>query len=161
MALHGCLKIGGRKYGVVACSYSFQQQLDNTGTPSTRPMGGEIQMTIPATSDDDMFFYNWMFNKSEVKAGILRFRIYADDNKPVYKTVAFANAYCVFLSDSFSDSDSKLMYTTIRISAQVIRIGAANSATFTNAWSTQPVTVLINNLANHVMSTIANKLNPF
>lgn len=161
MALHGCLKIGGRTYGVVSCNYSFNQALDSTGVPSTRPVGGEITMVIPATGDDDMFFYNWMFNQYEVKSGILRFRIYSSDNKPTYKTVAFANAYCVALQDQFSDNDSKLMYTTIRISAQVVRIGAANSAVFLNAWTTQPVISVLGNLTNHVLSTITNKLNPF
>lgn len=161
MALHGSLKIGGRTYGVVECEYTFSQETDATGKPSTRPRGGLITIVIPSTNDDDMFFYNWMFHKSEVKAGILRFRLYSTENKICYKTVSFANAYCVELRDYFNDHDARLMYTTIKISAQVIRVGAANSSTFTNAWTNDPADMLASNLGEYVRDTLADKLNPF
>lgn len=161
MALHGSLKIGGRTYGVVECHYEFNQSIDDTGKPTSRPKGGEITIIIPATNDDDMFFYNWMFHKSEVKAGILRFCIYTNDNKRSFKTVSFANAYCVYLMDHFDDYEGILMRTTIRISAQVIRIGSANSSTFTNAWTNDPADMLSSNLGDFVRDAVAEKLNPF
>lgn len=161
MALHGSLKIGGRTYGVVECSYAFSQTIDETGKPTSRPIGGKIQIVIPSTNDDDMLFYNWMFHKSEVKAGILRFCIYTNDNKRSYKTVSFANAYCVGLEDRFCDYDGKLMYTKITLSAQVIRIGSANSSTFVNAWTSSPADMLVANLDEYVRDTIAEKINPF
>jgi hypothetical protein len=51
--------------------------------------------------------------------------------------MTFTNAYCIGLHDYFSDSDSKLMYTTVTISAEVIRIGdvLSDSAVFTNDWA--------------------------
>lgn len=161
MALHGSLKIGGRTYGVVECEYTFDQKIDETGKPTSRPKGGEITIVIPSTNDDDMFFYNWMFHKSELKAGILRFCLYSNDNKRSYKTISFANAYCIYLRDYFNDHDEKLMYTTIKISAQIIRVGGANSATFTNAWTNSPAEVLISNLGEFVRDAIAEKINPF
>lgn len=161
MALHGSLKIGGRTYGVVECTYTFRQSTDDTGKPTSRPRGGQITITIPSTNDDDMFFYNWMFHKSEVKAGILRFCLYSNENKRSYKTVSFANAYCIELTDTFNDHDAKLMYTKIIISAQVIRIGVANSSTFVNDWSTDAAETIGSNLGDFVRSTIAEKLNPF
>lgn len=108
-----------------------------------------------------MFFYNWMFHKSEVKSGILRFCLYSNENKRSYKTVSFANAYCIGLRDYFNDHDSKLMYTTIKISAQAIMVGSANSAIFTNAWTNAPVDMLKSNLAEYVRDSIADKINPF
>lgn len=161
MALHGSLKIGGRTYGVIECEYEFEQKTDETGKPTSRPKGGEITIVIPATDDDDMFFYNWMFHKSEVKAGILRFCIYTNDNKQSYKTVSFANAYCVYLHDYFNDRDGKLMYTTIRISAQIIRIGSMNASVFTNAWTNNATDIIASNLGDFVRDTIAEKINPF
>lgn len=161
MALHGSLKIGGRTYGVVECFYEFTQAVDETGKPTSRPHGGEITIVIPSTNDDDMFFYNWMFHKSEVKAGILRFCLYSNDNKRSYKTVSFANAYCIELKDYFNDHDSKLMYTTIKISAQIIRVGALNSSTFTNAWTVDNIEMLKSNLGEYVRDAIAEKINPF
>lgn len=161
MALHGSLKIGGRTYGVVECSYQFFQSVDETGKPTSRPKGGEITIVIPSTNDDDMFFYNWMFHKSEVKAGILRFCLYSNENKRSYKTVSFANAYCIELRDYFNDNDAKLMYTTIKISAQVIMVGSINSATFTNTWTNDPVEMLKANLGSYVRDTVTEKNNPF
>lgn len=161
MALHGSLKIGGRTYGVYQCSYSFSQEIDDTGIPNSRPKGGEIEIVIPSTNDDDMFFYNWMFNKTEVKSGILRLCLYSTDNKRSYKTVSFANAYCIGLSDFFSDHDARLMYTTIKIQAQVIMIGSVNHSIFVNPWTLKPLTTVITNLKEHVKSTVAQALNPF
>lgn len=161
MALNGSLKIGGRTYDVVECWYEFNQQIDETGKPTSRPEGGEITIVIPATNDDDMFFYNWMFHKSEVKAGILRFCVFTNDNKPSYKTVSFSYAYCIYLRDYFNDRDARLMYTTIKISAQVIRVGTFNFATFTNPWTNTPADVLSSQLFDFVQSAIAEKINPF
>lgn len=135
MALQGQVTIGGRTYGVVECAYDFSQSLDDTGKPTSRPKGGTITFVIPSTSDDDLFFYNWMFNKTQVYSGIFKFCVYTTRNKQSYKTVFFTNAYCVSLKDYFNDNDSKLMYTTITISAEIIRIGTLNSATFTNEWT--------------------------
>ncbi len=134
MALQGHLKIAGRTYGVVECAYEFNQQVDDTGKPTSRPQGGKITFVIPSTSDDDLFFHKWMFHKTEVYSGVFRFVVFSNSNKRSYRTVAFANAYCVQLKDYFNDNDSKLMYTTITISAQGIRVGTADSATFHNEW---------------------------
>lgn len=135
MALQGTLKIGGMTYGVVECAYDFRQSVDDTGKPVSRPQGGQITFVIPSTSDDDIFFYKWMFNKTEVKSGIFRFVVFTNNNKRSYKSVEFLNAYCIELKDYFNDNDSKLMYTTVTISAEIIRIGAVDSAVFTNEWT--------------------------
>lgn len=135
MALQGKLKIGGRTYGVVECSYEFSQSIDETGKPTSRPRGGTITFVIPSTSDDDLFFYNWMFNKTQVHNGTFKFCVYTTRNQQSYKTVYFSNAYCVNLRDYFNDSDSRLMYTTITISAELIRIGNLGGATLNNEWT--------------------------
>ncbi|MGN0236886.1 MAG: type VI secretion system tube protein TssD [Lepagella sp.] len=161
MGLQGSLKIGGRTYQVVECEYKFSQTIDTTGKPTSRPQGGEITLVIPSTNDDDMFFYNWMFHKSETKSGILRFRLYSNDNKISYKTVSFANAYCIGLRDYFNDNDAKLMYTTIKISAQAIMVGSVNSSVFMNAWTTDSIEMVRTNLIEYVRDLIAEKINPF
>lgn len=134
MALQGELRIGGRSYGVVECAYEFNQSVDETGKPVSRPIGGQITFVMPATSDDDLFFYKWMFNKTEVKSGYFRFVVYSKSNNRSFKTVEFTNAYCVSLKDYFNNNDSKLMYTTVTISAMLIRIGAMDGAAFFNEW---------------------------
>lgn len=135
MALQGKLKCGGRTYGIVECSYEFNQAVDDTGKPVSRPKGGTITFVMPSTSDDDLFFYKWMFNKTEVKSGIFRFVVFTQDNKRSYKSVEFLNAYCIHLRDYFNDHDSRLMYTTVTISAEIIRVGTVDSALFDNEWN--------------------------
>ncbi len=159
MALHGSLKIGGRTYGVVECEYKFTQAVDDTGKPASRPRGGEITIVIPSTNDDYMFFYNWMFHKSEVKDGILRFCLYSDGNKRSYKTVSFARAYCIELRDYFNDHDAKLMYTTIKISAQVILVGSANASAFYNTWTKESKEMITSGLGSFLKDTVSDKLN--
>ena len=128
------MKIGGRIYGIVECEYEFTQAVDDTGKPTSRPMGGTIRFVTPTTSDDDVFFYKWMIHKTEVKSGIFRFCVYSSENKRNFKSVEFLNAYCIGLKDYFNDQDSKLMYSTITISAEVIRIGSVDSVMLINEW---------------------------
>ena len=135
MALQGQLEIGGRTYGVVECSYEFSQSVDDTGKPTSRPRGGTITFVMPSTSDDDLFFYNWMFNKTQVYSGKFKFCVYTTRNRMSYKTVSFSNAYCINLRDYFNDSDSKLMYTTVTISAEKISIGRSGGAVLNNEWT--------------------------
>lgn len=132
MALQGELRVGGKKYGVVECAYEFMQFTDDTGKPTSRTKGGTITFVMPATNDSDSFFYEWMFNKTELKDGFFRFVVYSNNNKRSYKTVTFVNAYCVSLKDYFNDNDSKLMYTTVTISAEAITVG---TALFKNEWT--------------------------
>ena len=136
MAFQGKLKCDGRTYELVECSYEFHQAVDDTGKPVSRPKGGTITFVLPSTDDNDLFFYKWMFNKTEVQSGYFKFIVYTSDNKKSFKTVEFINAYCIELKDYFNDNDSKLMYTTVTISAQIIRIGGlVDNAVFTNEWT--------------------------
>ena len=137
MALQGQVRIqGGGEYGIVECEYEFSQAVD-TGKPTTRTMGGTIRFVMPATCDDDQFFYKWMFNKTAVYSGTFRFCVFSNDNRRRYKTIEFKNAYCIRLKDYFNDHDSKLMYTDVTISAEALRIGTGlmDRAIFTNSWA--------------------------
>lgn len=135
MALQGQLKIGQKTYGIVQCQYEFYQACDGSSKPTSRPHGGNIVFVMPATSDDDLFFYKWMFSKTEVKNGVFTFTVWSKQNKQSYKTVSFENAYCINLADYFNDSDSRLMYTTITLAAEIINIGQSDTADYDNEWT--------------------------
>lgn len=138
MALQGQVRIhGGGEYGIVECEYEFSQAVDDTGKPTTRTMGGTIRFVMPATCDDDQFFYKWMFNKTAVYSGTFKFCVFSNDNRRRFKTIEFKNAYCIRLKDYFNDHDSKLMYTDVTISAEALRIGTGlmDRAIFTNSWA--------------------------
>jgi len=134
MALQGCLKIGGRSYGIVECNYEFSQSVDDTGKPTSRPRGGTINFLTPTPSDEDQFFYRWMFSKFQLYSGTFTFVVYSQGGQVKHRTVNFTNAYCIHLRDTFSDYDSRLMYTQITLSAQSIEVGSGDVATFTNDW---------------------------
>ena len=92
---------------------------------------------MPSMSDEDLFFYNWMFNKTLAQSGYFRFVVYSYMNRRSYKTVHFTNAYCIRLKDFFNDQNSRLMLTTVTLSAEVITIGAESSSgsVFSNEWA--------------------------
>ena len=134
-SFHGKIEVGGKKYGIVECKYRFYQACDSTGKPSTRPRGGAITFVMPALSDDNVFFYKWMFSKTQVYSGVLKFVVYSQKNKRSYKTVNFKNAYCTELEDYFNDHDSRLMHTRVTISAEIITVGSNDTAEFSNDWT--------------------------
>lgn len=126
MAIQAKLTIKGdsKEYNILECVYDFRQSIDDTGKPTSRPEGGIITFVTPSTSDDDLFFYKWMFNKIETQSGVFRFTVYSDNNEAIYKTLEFVDAYCIEVKDYFNNTDSKLMYSTITISAKKLRFGA-------------------------------------
>ena len=134
-SFHGKIEVGGKKYGIVECRYRFHQDCDSTGKPSTRPRGGSITFVMPSLSDDNVFFYKWMFSKTQVYSGVLKFVVYSQKNKRSYKTVNFKNAYCTELEDYFNDHDSRLMHTRVTISAEIISVGSNDTAEFNNDWA--------------------------
>ena len=138
MALQGKLQIGsaafglipgaGRLggYGIVECAYEFNQSVDESGKPTSRPRGGIITFVTPTPEDGDTFFYNWMFDKTQTHDGTFTFIVYGKNNMRCYKTVQFSNAYCIGLKEYFNDNDSRLMYTTVTISAEIITVSGVS-----------------------------------
>lgn len=133
MALQGNLNVEGASggYGIVECAYEFNQMTDESGKPTSRPRGGIITFVTPTPEDGDTLFYRWMFNKTQTHSGQFKFVVYAKNNTKCYKTVSFVNAYCVGLKEYFNNSDSRLMYTTVTISAEKIIV---SDAMFDNEW---------------------------
>ena len=134
-SFHGKIEVGGKRYGIVECKYRFFQLCDSTGKPSTRPRGGAITFVMPSLSDENVFFYKWMFSKTQVQSGVFKFVVYSQKNKRSYKTVSFKNAYCTELEDYFNDHDSRLVHTRVTIVAESISVGSNDVAEFSNDWT--------------------------
>ncbi len=135
-AVEGKLTIGSRSYEVYECDYEFTQALDQTGKPTTRTRGGQINLVLRTTGDDDILFYEWMFRKSETKSGEIEIILSGEGEKKVTKSVHFADAFCVKLKDCF-DSDSKnavRMTTKVTLSAEKIHVGGYLGAVYSNDW---------------------------
>ena len=115
---------------------SFHGKIDAVAY-STRPRAieGSYMPCFTSLSDDNVFFYKWMFSKTQVYSGVLKFVVYSQKNKRSYKTVNFKNAYCTELEDYFNDHDSRLMHTRVTIAAEIISVGSNDVAEFNNDWT--------------------------
>lgn len=120
------------KYELVECEYEFYQSLDESGKPSSRPQSGLIKFVMPAQGDDDLLFYNWMFNRAETHNGTIEMLLSTDDNKKKYLHLYFEEAYMVNMYQYFNNNNSLLVRTKVTLSARKFTFGGASS--FENDW---------------------------
>lgn len=123
------------KYELLECEYEFYQSLDESSKPSSRPQSGLIKFVMPAQGDDDMFFYNWMFNRAETHDGTIEMLISTDDNKKKYLHLYFQDAYMVNMYQYFNNSNSLLVRTKVTLSARKFTFGNSTPAEFENEWT--------------------------
>lgn len=122
----------GKKYELVECEYEFYQSLDESGKPSSRPQSGLIKFVMPAQGDDDLFFYNWMFNRAETHNGTIEMLLSTDDNQKKYLHFYFEDAYMVNMYQYFNNNNNLLVRTKVTLSARKFTFGG--SADFENDW---------------------------
>lgn len=122
------------KYELVECEYEFYQSLDESGKPSSRPQSGLIKFVMPAQGDDDLFFYNWMFNRAEKHNGTIEMLLSTDDNKKKYLHLYFEDAYMVNMYQYFNNNNSLLVRTKVTLSARKFTFGNTKPADFENDW---------------------------
>ena len=113
MAFSALLKVkGGLEdgYNVLECDYEFSQMEDSmTYKPATDVKGGKINFSILSLDKSiEKFFYGWMFSKDEVKDGEFIFPIWTkgkgtSDVTLSEKILKFENAFCIKLSEKFSN----------------------------------------------------------
>lgn len=123
------------KYELVECEYEFYQSLDESGKPSSRPQSGLIKFVMPAQGDDDLTFYNWMFNRVDKRDGTIEMLLSTDDNKKKYLHLYFEDAYMVNMYQYFNNNNSLLVRTKVTLSARKFTFGG--SANFENDWKTK------------------------
>lgn len=108
--------------------YEIFRPYDNNYKPSANPRGGLINFTILSPNEFDHFFHNWM-NKGEKHNA--RFRLPVRTGH--WSQIDFEDAYCVRLSEYYSNSDSGYnMLMRLTISAPTIKFGVGEEVVFTN-----------------------------
>jgi len=127
MALETKLNIDGIDYDVLECEYEFIQPIESNGQPSGRPNGGLIHFILYSQDDNNMFFHEWMMNKTGRKDGVFSFSLKNDLTK---KTLAFSDAYCIRLYEYFNKHSDAEMYMKITISANQILFGKRQEVIF-------------------------------
>lgn len=124
---------GGKKYELVECEYEFYQSVDESGKPSSRPQSGLIKFVMPATGDDDLFFYNWMFSRADTHNGTIEMLLSTNDSKKKFLHLYFEDAYLINMYQYFNNNNSLLVRTKITLSARKMTFGN-NAYSFMNDW---------------------------
>ena len=115
-------------YNVQDFDYELNKPYENNYKPSANVRGGIINFTLLSDNEDDLYFHNWIFNIEEVHNGWFMLPVTAglarnQLNKPKYKRVEFEGAYCIRLSEFYSNSDPEQMHMRISIVAPEIKFG--------------------------------------
>jgi hypothetical protein len=119
MSFKAIFKVDGNEYRVLSCSYSFHQDIDNTGRPSSVTRGGVVNIVIESTDDTSLF--EWMCDSYMKKDATITFNKRDEDSK--MKELEIGEAYLVGYEESFDDAGSGAMIQSLSLSAKNIKLG--------------------------------------
>jgi Hemolysin coregulated protein Hcp (TssD) len=103
---------------ISSCNYSLSQSIDDQGRVSSRVYGGTIFVQIDST--DNTALWEWMIDPDGKKSGSIEFM--KENEGAKLKKLEFKDAACVQYRESFSDSGSHPMTTSITLSAKEISL---------------------------------------
>ena len=121
MAFRSTLKLGGKEYDVLTCSYSLRRDVDSKGRPSSNIYGGRI--TVQVESTEDTTILETMVNQFKPFSGSIIFK--KGDEESMMKELTFENAYIIEFSEGINIVGTAPMAINITMSAQTIKIGGA------------------------------------
>ena len=127
MSFKALLDVAGKKYNVLDCTYSLQQEIDATGRPSSVTRGGQITMVVESTNGTELF--EWMCNNFERKDGTVTFL--KRDSDATMKELKFTEGYLVSFVESFNSDNKNPMTVAFTISAKELKMG---NGTHKNEW---------------------------
>jgi hypothetical protein len=110
---------------ILECDYQFTQDIDETGKPSAKPTGGQINLTVEST--EKSIITEWMFAKLGYKNGKLVFPL----RNGKRKELMFEDGVCISYHEAFNAINNMPMTLHFTISANTIKLG---DQTFSNDW---------------------------
>jgi hypothetical protein len=113
-------------FSVTACDFTFFQETDKRGMPTSNVQGGLINVTLQNVNDPDLL--HWMLASSMKKSGKITMSSSIADNKS-FQTIEFKDGLLTRYNQTFSEESEVLVNLTI--SAREITVGGA---TFMNVW---------------------------
>lgn len=119
MSFKAKLKVAGKEYNVLSCSYELHQETDATGRPSSITRGGKIRLTVESTADTSLS--DWMFNNFERRDGSVVFL--KRDTDATAKELKFSEGYMVKYIENFDSTGKNPMAESFVISAKGVSIG--------------------------------------
>ena len=122
MSFKAKLTIGGKKFDVLHCSYSFRRDVDTKGRPSSSVYGGSVQLEIEST-DDTSVLESMLNNIYKSISGSVTFQKRDKDAK--MKELTFEDGYIVQYSEALDSVGSNPMTINFVISARKLKVGNA------------------------------------
>ena len=111
---------------LLSCAYSFSQDIDPRGLPTSQVKGGVITLTFISIEDEEIMW--WMMSPKADKNGKILFS--GGEGKKVFKTLEFKDARCFYYHETFTRDVE--MIEELKISAREISL---SGATHTNTWT--------------------------
>lgn len=122
MAFKTILAIADKKYRVASVSYALSRSVDMKGRPSSVIYGGSINLDIESTADTSIL-ESMVNNEHKPIDGTIT--LYKDNEEAKLKEITFTTGYVTSFTESFSASGGMPMMTSFVITAEIIKIGAA------------------------------------
>ena len=128
MSFRADLKMNGKEYRLLHCSYALSRSIDPTGRPSSVVQGGTISFELESTEDTSV--WDLMIAQFKSVDGSVVFKKRDEDAK--MKELKFEKAYVVQMAENFDAAGGNPMKLSFTISAQNIALG---SGTLENKWA--------------------------
>ncbi len=104
---------------VLTCTYSFSQDVNELGFPTSAIRQGFIEVSIPGINDAEIV--RWMISRNVRKKGKISFLGVNEGGVPQEtKKLEFEDAILVNYRETFTDQSDMVIYLTI--SARIIRL---------------------------------------
>ncbi|WP_340199089.1 type VI secretion system tube protein TssD [Ascidiimonas sp. W6] len=121
------LSLDGEEFNILECSFGIDQNADESGRPSAKPKGGQIELLVESTVKID--FFEWASSRSATKSGEIIF--FRRDNISSLKKLEFKEAYCLKYREVFNAVDSQPLRILLVLSAKEL---VMRGTTFSNNW---------------------------
>ena len=123
MALQAILQIDNKEFDVMSFDYELSTSYSNTyKTSTTAPQGGMINFTILTPLIETNIFHEWLLDTKMKKEGTFILPLTHGTVK-IERLFMFAKAHCIYIHESYNNSDSSQMYMRITIIASIIKFG--------------------------------------
>jgi len=99
MAFQAKLFINDEERNVLNSAFLYQQLVDSNGRPKSSIQGGNINLMVASTKNDELF-YDWMFSTHIMNNGYVRF--YKRDGYSKLFDFEFGNCHCIHLEEKFN-----------------------------------------------------------
>jgi len=130
MVISATLHINGHQnetngIDLLTCEYSFSQDTDQRGLPTSKVNGGQINVSFK--SFDDTEILQWMISRDDDKNGKIIFS--GDQHSKSFKTLEFKDARLVYYNENFVDKTD--MVVSLTISARELILSGVS---YSNDW---------------------------